>query len=68
MHHPAADPPGSCPRFTVPLTAAKNQLSALIARVERGDGLAAAVQRLQQLRGVLVLEGELRAIAREGLD
>lgn len=81
----------------MPLAEAKNQLSALVARVERGeeiaisrrgvpvvrlvaeaergDGLAArservgaAVQRLRQLRGALVLEGELRAIAREGLD
>jgi hypothetical protein len=97
MPHPATDYPGSSARCTVPLAEAKNQLSALVARVERGeeiaisrrgvpvvrlvpdaepgDGLAArservaaALQRLRQLRDDLVLEGELRAIAREGLD
>jgi hypothetical protein len=30
--------------------------------------VGAALERLRQLRGNVVLEGDLRAIAREGLD
>lgn len=81
----------------VPLAEAKNQLSALIARVEQGEEIAItrrglpvawlvpdpqrqadseerarrvsqALERLQALRAELSLEGDLRAIAREGLD
>ena len=83
--------------LTVSLAEAKNQLSALVARVERGEEITisrrgvpvvrlvpdtarseqlaaraervgAALERLRQLRGNVVLEGDLRAIAREGLD
>jgi len=81
----------------IPLAEAKNHLSALIARVERGEEIAItrrgvpvvrlvptvacgdaefergrqvseALARLRQLREGLALEGNLRAIAREGLD
>lgn len=79
----------------VPLSEAKNHLSELVARVERGEEIAisrrgvpvarlmavrpssdAAEQRaqvvgalecLRQLRADLVLEGDLKALAREGL-
>jgi antitoxin (DNA-binding transcriptional repressor) of toxin-antitoxin stability system len=79
------------------LAEAKNQLSALVARVERGEEIAIsrrgvavvrlvpdpgdrdpgagrpervtlALERLQQLRTGVVLEGDLQGIAREGLD
>ena len=82
---------------TVPLAEAKNHLSALVARVEKGEEIAitrrgvpvvrlvpdpgdqnlragrleqvaAALERLHQLRANVVIEGDLRAIAREGLD
>ena len=85
------------PTLAVPLAAAKNQLSALVARVELGEEIAItrrgvpvvrlvpypgainrgagrheqvalALERLQQLRSGVVLEGDLRLIAREGLD
>ncbi|MFO0037853.1 MAG: type II toxin-antitoxin system Phd/YefM family antitoxin [Synechococcaceae cyanobacterium] len=81
----------------VPLAEAKNHLSALVARVEKGEEIAitrrgvpvvrlvpdpgeqnlragrreqvaAALERLHQLRANVVIEGDLRAIAREGLD
>jgi prevent-host-death family protein len=81
----------------VSLAEAKNQLSALVARVERGEEITisrrgvpvvrlvpdtdrsdrltgraervgAALERLHQLRSNLMVEGDLRAIAREGLD
>ena len=87
----------SQPILTVPLAEAKNQLSALVARVERGEEIAIsrrgmpvvrlvpdpgdrdpvagrrervalALERLQQLRTGVVLEGDLGLIAREGLD
>jgi prevent-host-death family protein len=85
------------PTLAVPLAAAKDQLSALVARVEQGEEIAItrrgvpvvrlvpdagdrirgagrhervalALERLQQLRSGVVLEGDLRLIAREGLD
>ena len=85
------------PTLAVPLAAAKDQLSALVARVEqgeeiaitrrgvpvvrlvpesgklngpagRGERVALALERLQQLRSGVVLEGDLGLIAREGLD
>ena len=85
------------PTLAVPLAAAKNQLSALVARVEQGEEIAItrrgvpvvrlvpesgerngpagrqervamALERLQQLRIGVVMEGDLRLIAREGLD
>ena len=85
------------PTLAVPLAAAKNQLSALVARVEQGEEIAItrrgvpvarlvpdfghrqgragrreqvaeALERLQQLRAGSLLEGDLRVIAREGLD
>ena len=81
----------------VPLATAKNELSALVDRVEHGEAITitrrgvpvvrlvqhqpcadsahtreavvdAALSRLQTLRAALVLEGDLRQIAREGLD
>jgi len=84
-------------RHVVPLAEAKNQLSALVARVEQGEEIAitrrgvpvvrlvpdpernegqaerpkrvaAALERLRQLQAGVVLEGDLRVIAREGLD
>ena len=85
------------PILAVPLAAAKDQLSALVARVEQGEEIAitrrgvpvarlvpdfgdrqgregrraqvaVALERLQQLRAGSLLEGDLRVIAREGLD
>jgi prevent-host-death family protein len=85
------------PTLAVPLAAAKDQLSALVARVEQGEEIAItrrgvpvvrlvpdpgerdpvagrrervalALERLQQLRTGVVLEGDLGLIAREGLD
>lgn len=85
------------PAVSVPLAEAKNHLSALVARVERGEEISisrrgvpvvrlvpdsgppcsgaeragqvgAALERLRQLRTDLLLEGDLQAIAREGLD
>lgn len=82
---------------SVPLAEAKNQLSALVSRVEHGedititrrgvpvarlvhepqpeDGKAsrhevvgAALSRLLSVRADLMLDGDLRQIAREGLD
>jgi antitoxin (DNA-binding transcriptional repressor) of toxin-antitoxin stability system len=79
------------------LAVAKNQLSALVARVQRGEEIAIArrgvpvvrlvpdpgdinraagrrqrvalaLERLQQLRTGIDLEGDLGLIAREGLD
>lgn len=94
---PMADAKGaSLPMAAVPLAEAKNQLSALIARVELGEEIAitrrgvpvvrmvpaladaqassaraervdAALAQLRNLRGNLVLEGDLRTLAREGL-
>jgi len=81
----------------VPIAEAKNNLSALVARVERGEEIAitrrgvpvvrlvpnqgagegmagrrerveAALRRLRQLGEGAALVGELKAIAREGLD
>jgi len=81
--------------ISVPLAQAKNQLSELIDRVERGEHVAVtrrgrpvarlvafaegdalqasssveqAFERLRELRRGVVLEGELKQIAREGLD
>jgi prevent-host-death family protein len=95
------DSPGAAsqrqPRLAVPLAEAKNQLSALVARVEQGEEIAitrrgvpvarlvpdfghrhgragrraqvaVVLERLQQLRAGSLLEGDLRVIAREGLD
>lgn len=95
------DSPGAAsqrqPRLAVPLAEAKNQLSALVARVEQGEEIAItrrgvpvarlvpdfghrneragrrkqvaeALEQLQQLRAASLLEGDLRVIAREGLD
>ncbi|MFI0403521.1 MAG: type II toxin-antitoxin system Phd/YefM family antitoxin [Cyanobium sp.] len=85
------------PAHQVPMAEAKNNLSALVARVERGeeiaitrrgvpvvrlvpeqgagDGMAgrherveAALGRLRQLGEGAALVGNLKAIAREGLD
>lgn len=80
--------------ISVPLAQAKNQLSELIGRVERGETVAVtrrgkpvaqlvvyasdgpsqqreqvqqAFERLRQLRSGLVLEGDVKAMAREGL-
>jgi prevent-host-death family protein len=83
------------PMVLVPLYEAKNHLSELVARVERGEEIAitrrgvpvarlvaiqpstqaddqrtqvaAALSCLRQLRADLVLEGDLKALAREGL-
>jgi len=97
MHPPISGPPAGIATTSVPLAEAKNQLSALIARVEQGEEIAItrrglpvarlvpdpqhqadseersrrvsqAIERLQTLRAGLTLEGDLRAIAREGLD
>lgn len=97
MARPLAAPQSPpVPIAAVPLAEAKNQLSALIARVELGEEIAitrrgvpvvrlvpaladaetstaraervgAALGQLRNLRGNLVLEGDLRTIAREGL-
>jgi prevent-host-death family protein len=81
--------------ISIPLAQAKNQLSELISRVERGETVAVTrrgkpvahlvavsdneaptqqreqvgqvFERLRQLRTSLSLEGDLKAIAREGL-
>ncbi len=80
--------------ISVPLAQAKNQLSELICRVERGESVAItrrgkpmaqlvpcsvegqaqqqeqvqqAFERLRLLRSGMALEGDLKAIAREGL-
>ena len=82
---------------SVPLADAKNQLSALVNRVEQGEAITitrrgvpvarlvresqseggkssrdeqvtAALSRLWSERAALVLDGDLRQIAREGLD
>jgi prevent-host-death family protein len=80
--------------INIPLAQAKNQLSELIGRVERGETVAVtrrgkpvaqlvvfapesvghqkeqvqqAFERLRQLRGGLMLEGDVKALAREGL-
>ena len=83
------------PMAMVPLYEAKNHLSELVARAERGEEIsisrrgvpvarlvavrrssdaadqraqvAAALSCLRQLRADLVLEGDLKALAREGL-
>jgi prevent-host-death family protein len=83
------------PMVLVPLYEAKNHLSELVARVERGEEIAisrrgvpvarlvairpssdaddqcaqvaGAFECLRQLRADLVLEGDLKALAREGL-
>ena len=97
MQRSAAHASAARASLTVSLAEAKNQLSALVARVERGEEISisrrgvpvvrlvpdparseqlaarservgAALERLRQLRGNVVLEGDLRAIAREGLD
>jgi prevent-host-death family protein len=36
--------------------------------VDRRQRVASALERLRQIRGGVVLEGDLKAIAREGLD
>jgi len=64
----------------VPLSEAKNHLSELVARVERGEEIlishrgvpvarlvAGALECLRQLRADLVLEGDLKGLARDGL-
>jgi len=65
------------PAAAVPLAEARNRLSALVDLVEQGEDVTisrrgvcvqAAVEKLLQLRDGLVLEGDLRAIAGEGLD
>jgi prevent-host-death family protein len=85
------------PAQRVPMAEAKNNLSALVARVEQGEEIAitrrgvpvvrlvpepggsdglggrsqqvqAALARLRQLGEGIALEGNLKAIAREGLD
>jgi len=81
--------------ISIPLAQAKNQLSELISRVERGETVAVTrrgkpvahlvavsdseapsqqreqvgqvFERLRQLRNGLSLDGDLKAIAREGL-
>lgn len=80
--------------FSIPLAQAKNQLSELISRVERGETVAVtrrgkpvaqlvmyaaegpsqqreqvqqAFDRLRQLRSGVSLDGDLKAVAREGL-
>lgn len=81
--------------ISIPLAQAKNQLSELIGRVERGETVAItrrskpvaqlvafdsqqkahqqraqvvdAFERLKQLRRGVSLEGDIKAIAREGL-
>jgi len=80
--------------ISIPLAQAKNQLSELIGRVERGETVAVtrrgkpvaqlvvyandtpnqqreqvhkAFERLRQLRSGVSLEGDIKAIAREGL-
>jgi len=97
MLDPSLAASGREPPLAVPLAEAKNHLSALVARVERGEQIAitrrgvpvvrlvpdpgaregragrrervgAALARLGQLRADVVLEGDLRLIAREGLD
>ncbi|QPN62727.1 type II toxin-antitoxin system Phd/YefM family antitoxin [Synechococcus sp. CBW1004] len=97
MHPPSTRAPASLTTAAVPLAEAKNQLSALIARVEQGEEIAItrrglpvarlvpdpqrqddreerarmvtqAIGRLRTLRADLTLDGDLRAIAREGLD
>jgi len=81
--------------ISIPLAQAKNQLSELIGRVERGESVAItrrgkpvvrlvvfapdspslqrgqvqrAFERLRQLRLGVSLEGDIKAVAREGLD
>lgn len=97
MHPPRSRASAGVTTAAVPLAEAKNQLSALIARVEQGEEIAItrrglpvarlvpnpqrqagseerarrvaqALQRLQTLRAELTLDGDLRAIARAGLD
>jgi prevent-host-death family protein len=80
--------------ISIPLAQAKNQLSELISRVERGETVAVTrrgkpvaqlvvfasestgqqkeqvqqtFERLRQLRGGVSLEGDIKALAREGL-
>jgi len=80
--------------INVPLAQAKNQLSELISRVERGETVAVtrrgkpvaqlvvyaaaqpgeqsnevahAFERLRQLRSGVQLDGDVKAVAREGL-
>lgn len=80
--------------ISIPLAQAKNQLSELIGRVERGETVAVtrrgkpvaqlvvfapespgqqseqvqqAFERLRQLRSGVSLEGDIKAMAREGL-
>ena len=80
--------------ISVPLAQAKNQLSELIGRVERGETVAVTrrgkpvaqlvvyapdspglqreqvqqvFERLRQLRSGVALEGDIKAMAREGL-
>jgi len=80
--------------ISIPLAQAKNQLSELIGRVERGETVAVtrrgkpvaqlvvfapesagqqkeqvqqAFERLRQLRGGVTLDGDIKALAREGL-
>jgi prevent-host-death family protein len=97
MHPPSTQAAAGITTAAVPLAEAKNQLSALIARVEQGEEIAItrrglpvarlvpdpqrqadsgerarmvtrAIERLQALRADLTLDGDLRTIAREGLD
>jgi len=97
MQHPSARARAGVGACSVPLAEAKNQRSALVARVEQGEEIAItrrglpvarlvpdpqrqadsgerarmvtrAIERLQALRADLTLDGDLRTIAREGLD
>lgn len=97
MHPPRSRAPAGVTTAAALLAEAKNQLSALIARVEKGEEIAItrrglpvarlvpdpprqadseerarrvnqSLERLQTLRSDLTLEGDLRAIARQGLD
>lgn len=81
--------------ISIPLAQAKNQLSELIGRVERGETVAVTrrgkpvaqlvafandapdqqreqvqqtFERLRQLRSGIALEGDIKTLAREGLD
>ncbi|MFM8275639.1 MAG: type II toxin-antitoxin system Phd/YefM family antitoxin [Cyanobium sp.] len=96
---PEASPPHRQARapLAIPMAEAKNRLSSLVARAERGEEIAItrrgvsvarlvpepgsgkgladrrkqvdnALQRLRQLGADVQLEGDLRTLARQGLD
>ena len=94
MHNVASSFPECLDMINVPLAHAKNHLSELVSRVERGDTVAVTLRgkpvvqlvvypteespqqgervqqvfdRLRLLRSGVSLEGDLKAIAREGL-